>query len=172
MSYDKSVFIHCIIPTTAAATAIILPKHRRTIFQFFFKIQYYRTIFTQFTFLRLVSAWFSQSQQQNVKLVVTNVVTEGIFFVKTLKKGYFSSTLTAEFFNINQHLDRNEKCFIYQLRCKIYSKQYAIKTAGNFRLCWNNYKESNRTLLKTEDSKQKFLHQQRTILDYKRTALG
>ena len=60
----------------------------------------------------------------------------------------FSSTVTEETYKINHHLCCNDRCFIYLLTCKVCGKQYTGKTVDNFRSRWNNYKDSDRALVK------------------------
>ena len=43
--------------------------------------------------------------------------------------------------------------------CKVHKKQYTGKTVDRFRSRWNDYKESDRKLLRSEEIKQKSLHQ-------------
>ena len=45
------------------------------------------------------------------------------------------------------------------LTCKICKKQYTGKTVARFRLRGNNYKESDRKFLRSEEIKQKSLHE-------------
>ena len=69
----------------------------------------------------------------------------------------FSSTVTGESYKINHHRSCNDKCLIYLLTCKVCDKQYTGKTVHKFRSRWNNYKDSDRTFLRGEEIKQKFL---------------
>ena len=43
--------------------------------------------------------------------------------------------------------------------CKVCGKQYTDKTVDKCRSRWNNYKDSDRALLRGEEIKQKFLHE-------------
>ena len=70
----------------------------------------------------------------------------------------FSSTVTGETCKINHHLCCNDKSLTYLLTCKVCSKQYTGKTADKFKSRWNNYKDSDRALLRSGEIKQKFLH--------------
>ena len=45
------------------------------------------------------------------------------------------------------------------LTCKVCGKQYIGKTVDKFRSWWNNYKDSDRAFLRSEEIKQKFLHE-------------
>ena len=48
---------------------------------------------------------------------------------------------------------------IYLLTCKVCGKQYTGKKVDKFRSRWNNYKDSDRAFLRSEEIKQKFLHE-------------
>ena len=71
----------------------------------------------------------------------------------------FSSIDIGKIYKINHHLCCNDKCLIYLLTCKDCGKQYTGKTVNEFRLRWNNYKDSDKAFLRGEDKKQKFLHE-------------
>ena len=62
-------------------------------------------------------------------------------------------------YKINHHLCCNDKCLICLLTCKVCAKQYTGYTVDKFRLQWSNYKDSDRTFLRGEEIKQKFLHE-------------
>ena len=76
-----------------------------------------------------------------------------------MKKLEHTSTITGESFKINDHLCCNDTSLIYLLTCKVSKEQYTGKTDDKYRLPWNNYKESDRKLLRTEEIKQKSLHE-------------
>ena len=71
----------------------------------------------------------------------------------------FTSTVTGESLKINHHHCCNDKYLIYLLTCKVCKKQYTRKAVDRFRLQWNDYKESDRKFLRSEDIKQKSLHE-------------
>ena len=75
--------------------------------------------------------------------------------VQIIKKLEHTSTITGESFRINNHLCCNDTCLIYLLTCKVSKEQYTGKTDDKYRLQWNNYKESDRKLLRAEEIKQK-----------------
>ena len=46
----------------------------------------------------------------------------------------FFSTVTGETFQVNHELNRDDKCLIYLLKCKVCNKQYVEETTDAFRL--------------------------------------
>ena len=64
---------------------------------------------------------------------------------KNVKECYkFSSHVTKETFKINHCFDRNSKCLIYLMFCKVCGKQYVGSITERFRFRWNNYKSCQR----------------------------
>ena len=68
----------------------------------------------------------------------------------------FSSLTTKKTHKINHSFDCNDKCLIYQLRCKSCSKQYAGIT-NHFRTRWNNYKSNESGNVKQKPLQSNFL---------------
>ena len=68
----------------------------------------------------------------------------------------FSSLTTKKTHKINHSFDCNDKCLIYQLRCKSCSKQYAGIT-NRFRTRWNNYKSNESGNVKQKPLQSNFL---------------
>ena len=63
----------------------------------------------------------------------------------------FESFQTKRQYQINHHLDCNDKCLIYLLSCEICGLQYVSSTSDRFRLRWNNYKGNDRKALRREE---------------------
>ena len=80
-------------------------------------------------------------------------------YVTILRKlKHFQAQLQGKLIKINHHLCCNDKCLTYLLTCKVCGKEYTGKTVNKFRSQWSNYTDSDRSFLRGEEIKQKFLH--------------
>ena len=66
----------------------------------------------------------------------------------------FDSFQTKQKYQINHHLNCNDKCLIHLLSCKVCGLQYVGSTTDKFRLHWNNYKENHRKALRGKEHMQ------------------
>ena len=66
----------------------------------------------------------------------------------------FESFQTKQKYKINHHLNCNDKCLIYLLSRKACVLQYVGSTSDKFCLCWNNYEENERKVLRGEEHMQ------------------
>ena len=69
----------------------------------------------------------------------------------------FSSSVDKKEYVINHSFNCNDKCIVYLLTCNKCEMQYVGKTADDFRLQWNNYKDNNRKYLRKEACMQQLL---------------
>ena len=66
----------------------------------------------------------------------------------------FESFQTKQKYMINHHLNCNDNCLIYSLKCKVCGLQNVGLKANKFGLRWNNYKENDRKPLRGEEHMQ------------------
>ena len=70
----------------------------------------------------------------------------------------FTSTVSGESFEINHHLNCDDRCMIYLLTCKQLQKQYTWETKDDFRYTWNNYKFNFRKFDRKQSCMQEHLY--------------
>ena len=70
--------------------------------------------------------------------------------INVLETGSFKSNVTKQTYEINHHLNCDDKRLIYLLTCNVCGLQYVGQTTDKFRFRWNNYKCSHRKVSKGE----------------------
>ena len=70
----------------------------------------------------------------------------------------FTSNASGESFEINHHLNCDDRCIINLLTCKQLQKQYTWETTDDFRYTWSNYKSNFRKFDKKQSCMQEHLY--------------